>query len=91
MEQQRSPYFLTEICQEAELERSVLLPLDSSKHTKAKTLITARNSAPDWSQDGEISRSGPTAASEIRKVTTVLHTNMRRRPLEREELLSQGS
>ncbi len=59
------------------MERSVLLPLDSSRHTKAKRLITARNSAPDRSQDGELPRNGPTASSERRNATTVPHTNMR--------------
>jgi hypothetical protein len=80
MEQQRSPYILTEICQAAGLERSVLPPLDSRKHTKAKRLIIATSSAPDRSQDGELARNGPTATSEKRNATTVPHINMRNPP-----------
>jgi cell division protein FtsN len=89
MEQHRSPNFLTGICQVAGFERSVLPPLDSKKHTKAKRLITATSSAPDRSQDGELSRNGPTATSEKRNATTVPHIHMRNRPLEREEALPQ--
>jgi hypothetical protein len=71
------------------LELSVLPPLDLRKHTKAKRLITATSSAPDRIQDGELSRNGPTAASEKRNATTVPHINMRNRHLEREEALPQ--
>ena len=57
--------------------------LDSRKHTRANRVITATISAPDRSQDGALARSGPTAINERRNATTVLHINMRNRPLER--------
>jgi hypothetical protein len=46
--------------QEGKMERSVLPPLDSSRPTRAKSLITT-SSGPDGSQDGEFSHSRPTA------------------------------
>ena len=75
MEQHCDLYFLRNY--ETGLEWSVLPPLGSRKHTRAKRLITATNSAPDRSQDGAFSRSGPTAISQKRNATSVPQINIK--------------
>jgi len=88
MEQHRRSGFLTKIYQPVGSERSVLPPLLSRKHTRARTLITAVSSARDGGQEGALARSSPMAINERRKVSTMLHINVLNRPLERDQALT---